>query len=314
MTRELLSEEQDRVYREDGEIDFAYGDVKSGRFRCNYFKEHWGAAAVYRRIPVEIPTLKELNLPASLESLIHLRGGLVLVTGPTGSGKTTTLASMINLINDTYRTHHHDRRPDRVLPHHKKSRGQPARDRRRCAGLPGGHPRAPCAWTRTSSWSAKCATWRRSRRPSTAAETGHIVFGTLHTNGASQHGQPHHRRLPGGPAGPDPHAAVAGAHRRPVAGAAAREPEGLVAGLRNDGGHARPSQPDPREQDPASSASSRPAKQHGMHPLDDHWSTWSRRSWSTLKRPSPTRRTRAGSSSSSTFRSRTSCAEAGLKP
>jgi len=45
MTRELLSEEQDRVYREEGDIDFAYGDVKSGRFRCNYFMEHWGPAA-----------------------------------------------------------------------------------------------------------------------------------------------------------------------------------------------------------------------------------------------------------------------------
>jgi energy-coupling factor transporter ATP-binding protein EcfA2 len=105
LTRELLSEEQDRYYRELGEIDFAYGDVKSGRFRCNYFMEYWGPAAVFRRIPVEIPSLKDLQLPPSLESLIHLRGGIVLVTGPTGSGKTSTLASLLDLINAQYRKH-----------------------------------------------------------------------------------------------------------------------------------------------------------------------------------------------------------------
>src|SRR5258706_137860 len=92
LTRELLSEEQDRYYREVGEIDFAYGDVKSGRFRCNFFIEYWGPAAGFRRIPVEIPSLKDLQLPPSLETLIHLRGGIGLLPGPTGPGKTPTAA------------------------------------------------------------------------------------------------------------------------------------------------------------------------------------------------------------------------------
>ncbi len=105
LTLEILTPEQDRLYRQNGDIDFAYGGMKSGRFRCNYFREHRGPAAVFRRIPLKIPTLKELGLPTGLESLIHLQGGIVLVTGPTGSGKTSTLAALIDMVNTNYRKH-----------------------------------------------------------------------------------------------------------------------------------------------------------------------------------------------------------------
>ncbi len=102
---ELLSEPQKNLFHERGELDFAHGDVESGRFRCNYFQEQRGPAATFRRIPGRIPTLGDLNLPPVVENLAHYRSGLVLVTGPAGSGKTSTLAAVLNLINAQYRKH-----------------------------------------------------------------------------------------------------------------------------------------------------------------------------------------------------------------
>lgn len=105
MTREILTKEQEQFLQEHREIDCAYGGPEIGRYRCNFFQDYRGPAAVFRRIPSDIPSLADLNLPKVLETFIHYRGGLVLVTGPTGSGKTTTLASMIDLINTQYRKH-----------------------------------------------------------------------------------------------------------------------------------------------------------------------------------------------------------------
>ncbi len=186
MTRELLSEEQDRVYREEGDIDFAYGDVKSGRFRCNYFMEHWGPAAVYRRIPVEIPTLKELNLPASLETLIHLRGGIVLITGPTGSGKTSTLASLIDMINATYRKHIITLEdPIEYLHPSKKSVVHQRGLHYDLSDFPSGL-RAALREDPDIIMIGEMRDLETIRLALTAAEVGALVFGTLHTNGASQ--------------------------------------------------------------------------------------------------------------------------------
>jgi twitching motility protein PilT len=186
MTRELLSEEQDRVYREEGEIDFAYGDVKSGRFRCNYFMEYWGPAAVYRRIPVEIPTLKELNLPQSLETLIHLRGGIVLVTGPTGSGKTSTLASLLDLINATYRKHIITLEdPIEYLHPSKKSVVHQRGLHYDLTDFPSGL-RAALREDPDIILIGEMRDLETIRLALTAAEVGSLVFGTLHTNGASQ--------------------------------------------------------------------------------------------------------------------------------
>ncbi|HEV3026480.1 MAG TPA: PilT/PilU family type 4a pilus ATPase, partial [Planctomycetota bacterium] len=186
MTRELLSEEQDRVYREEGDIDFAYGDVKSGRFRCNYFMEHWGPAAVYRRIPVEIPTLKELNLPPTLETLTHLRGGIVLVTGPTGSGKTSTLASLIDLVNATYRKHIITLEdPIEYLHPSKKSVVHQRGLHYDLTDFPSGL-RAALREDPDIILIGEMRDLETIRLALTAAEVGSLVFGTLHTNGASQ--------------------------------------------------------------------------------------------------------------------------------
>ena len=186
MTRELLSEEQDKVYREEGEIDFAYGDVKSGRFRCNYFQEYWGSAAVFRRIPVEIPTLKELSLPASLETLIHLRGGIVLVTGPTGSGKTSTLASLLDLINAQYRKHIITLEdPIEYLHPSKKSVVHQRGLHYDLTDFPSGL-RAALREDPDIILIGEMRDLETIRLALTAAEVGSLVFGTLHTNGASQ--------------------------------------------------------------------------------------------------------------------------------
>jgi twitching motility protein PilT len=103
--REITTEAQWLHYEEELEIDFAYGIAGVGRFRANYFNQASGAAAVFRLIPEQVATLKELNMPPAVERFAHLRSGLVLVTGPTGAGKSTTLAAIIDMINETYDKH-----------------------------------------------------------------------------------------------------------------------------------------------------------------------------------------------------------------
>ncbi len=105
MIMEVLTPEQKAQCTSTRELDFSHGDVDSARFRCNYFHDYRGSAAVFRKIPAVIPTLSELNLPQEVEPFAHLRSGLALITGATGSGKTSTLAAIINLINYTYRKH-----------------------------------------------------------------------------------------------------------------------------------------------------------------------------------------------------------------
>ena len=82
-----------------GDLDFAYALGEKARFRVNYMKKHAGVGAVFRVIPAKIHTLEELNLPPALARLADMRRGLVLVTGPTGSGKSTTLAAIVDRIN-----------------------------------------------------------------------------------------------------------------------------------------------------------------------------------------------------------------------
>ncbi|HEX2676914.1 MAG TPA: PilT/PilU family type 4a pilus ATPase [Polyangiales bacterium] len=105
LMRELVSPKQWDEFEEHLELDFAYGLQGVGRFRGNYFVQENGASAVFRLIPEQVKTLESLNMPAAVESFAHLRNGLVVVTGPTGSGKSTTLAAIIDKINATYDKH-----------------------------------------------------------------------------------------------------------------------------------------------------------------------------------------------------------------
>lgn len=93
----------DFIERHD--LDFAHEIPGLARFRCNYLYNYWGMGAVLRQIPSKILTLEDLKLPEVLKRICNFKGGLVLVTGPTGSGKSTTLAAMIDYINDNYSKH-----------------------------------------------------------------------------------------------------------------------------------------------------------------------------------------------------------------
>jgi len=102
---EMVDKTQKAKFCEFHDLDFAYTIEGVGRFRCNFFLQKWGPAAVFRHIPSKIKTITQLNLPPVIEKVAHLQKGLVLVTGPTGSGKSTTLAALIDVINSTYKKH-----------------------------------------------------------------------------------------------------------------------------------------------------------------------------------------------------------------
>ena len=102
---ELMDEKHLLVFHEKGEVDFSHTILGVSNFRINVFKQNGVVAASIRLIPKLIPTLEELNLPPILASFAKLPRGLVLVTGPTGSGKSTTLAAMINYINQNKKEH-----------------------------------------------------------------------------------------------------------------------------------------------------------------------------------------------------------------
>jgi len=103
--QEICLPERWERFVETGDLDFAYAFGTVARFRSNYFNQSHGMAAVFRTIPATIKTVDELNLPPVLKTMSLLRSGLVLVTGPTGSGKSTTLAAIIDLINETSSRH-----------------------------------------------------------------------------------------------------------------------------------------------------------------------------------------------------------------
>ncbi len=105
MLYEICPEEKIRDFEETGDIDFGYEIPGLARYRCNYFQQKYGVGAVFREIPSEILTCEQLGLPKVIPRLAHLPKGLVLVTGPTGSGKSTTLAAIVNEANRTRKDH-----------------------------------------------------------------------------------------------------------------------------------------------------------------------------------------------------------------
>src|SRR2546426_2113768 len=100
MLREVCGERNWKIFEERGDLDFAYEMDTASRFRCNYLKQAHGYGAVFRLIPTKVASLEELGIPLVVKEFAHLRSGLVLVTGPTGSGKSTTLAALTDHINE----------------------------------------------------------------------------------------------------------------------------------------------------------------------------------------------------------------------
>jgi twitching motility protein PilT len=105
LLKEICPEKRWQDFLERRDLDLAHEIPGVARFRGNYLYNHWGMAAVFRQIPAKILSFSTLNLPEALKKLCHLDQGLVVVTGPTGSGKSTTLAAMIDYINDNLAKH-----------------------------------------------------------------------------------------------------------------------------------------------------------------------------------------------------------------
>src|SRR4051794_40838292 len=105
LVEEIMTPEQLDTFKHTKDIDLVYALEGVGRFRVNVFQQNGGPGAVFRIIPAKVPTLDELALPPILRRLCRLQNGLVLVTGPTGSGKSTTLAAMVDEINRTQQRH-----------------------------------------------------------------------------------------------------------------------------------------------------------------------------------------------------------------
>jgi twitching motility protein PilT len=102
---EVCGGENWETFQKHGDLDFAYQMDEHSRFRSNYFKQSDGYAAAFRLIPTKIASLEQLGVPAVIKEFAYSRGGLVLVTGPTGSGKTTTQAALIDFINQNFAKH-----------------------------------------------------------------------------------------------------------------------------------------------------------------------------------------------------------------
>ncbi len=186
LLREVASPHQWEEYTASRDLDFAYGLEGVARFRANYLQQENGAAAVFRIIPERIVPLEELKLPRAIESLAHLQQGLVLVTGPTGSGKSTTLAAVIDRINATYSKHIVTiEDPVEFVHQNKKS----VLSHREVGSHTGGFGPALRAAVRQDPDVVLVGEMRDLETISlavTAAEMGVLVFGTLHTNSAAK--------------------------------------------------------------------------------------------------------------------------------
>ncbi len=183
---EILTEKQKKQFIEKWELDLAYTVGGVGRFRCNVFMQRKGLAAVFRIIPEKIKTPQELNLPPSLLDLIDCDRGLILVTGPTGSGKSTTLASLIHHINMT-RDSHILTVEDPIEFVHQNIKS--VINQREVGTHTKTFANALKAALREDPDIMLVGELRDLETISlalTAAETGHLVFGTLHTNSAAK--------------------------------------------------------------------------------------------------------------------------------
>ena len=186
MLYSVMSEEQRAVYERDYEIDMAISFGEKARFRVNAFNTRNGAAAVFRTIPSVIPTMEELELPPAIRKFAELEKGLVLVTGATGSGKSTTLASLINQINTTKHKHiltiedpvEFFHTSNNSLINHREL-GRDTHSFK--AALKSALREDPDVIL-----VGEMRDYETISLALTAAETGHLVFGTLHANSASK--------------------------------------------------------------------------------------------------------------------------------
>ena len=173
-----------KEYCEIGDADFAYEMDEKSRFRCNYMKQQRGYCCVFRLIPTKILTLEQLNVPEQIKRFGEMRSGLVLVTGPTGSGKSTTLAALIDYINTNFARHIITvEEPIEFVHPSKKSIITQREVPNNCPTFADGL-RASLREDTDIVLVGEMRDLETISLALTAAETGLLVFGTLHTNNA----------------------------------------------------------------------------------------------------------------------------------
>jgi twitching motility protein PilT len=183
---EILTESERAQFTDHNDLDFAYNIPGVGRFRGNVYRQRRGVDAVFRPIPLEPPTLDDLGLPSSLAKLTGYHQGLVLVTGPAGCGKSSTMAALINLINED--------RPDHIITvedpieftHRSKTCVVNQRQVRKHTGSFASALRAALREDPDVIAIGELRDLETISLAITAAETGHLVLGTLHTNDAAR--------------------------------------------------------------------------------------------------------------------------------
>ncbi len=186
MLYSIMTDDQRAEYEKNLELDFAISFGEKARFRVNAFTNRNGAAAVFRTIPSVIPSMEELDLPPIMRRFAELEKGIVLVTGPTGSGKSTTLASMINHINETMPKHiltvedpvEFFHTSKKALVNHRELGNDTQSFSRALKSALREDPDVILVGEMRDHETISLAL--------TAAETGHLVFGTLHSSSAAK--------------------------------------------------------------------------------------------------------------------------------
>ena len=187
LMRSITSEDHIQQIREKGGADFALAFGEMARFRVSAFKEKGNFALVLRQIPSKLLTMEQIGIPPSVKELLWKPRGLILVTGPTGSGKTTTLASMLNIVNEERDEAHIITVEDPIEYYHKHKKAV-VTQREVNVDV----PNFAEALRRALRQDPDCILVGELRdletmeAAITAAETGHLVFGTLHTTGAAK--------------------------------------------------------------------------------------------------------------------------------
>ncbi len=182
---EIMNDEQKKAFEKTMDLDFSLEIESIARFRVNMFVQRKGISAAFRLISEDIKTIDELGLPAQLKKATKYKNGLVIVTGPTGSGKTTTLASMLHEINKNSKKHIITIE-DPIEYIHKDN--QSMFQQREIGNHTHSYGRALMSALRDSPDVIMLGEMRNHetmQQAITAAETGHLVFTTLHTNGCA---------------------------------------------------------------------------------------------------------------------------------